>query len=130
MAAAAGRVKLREAIDPLVLAVDVGSTASRGDVYDAAGRPVRGGREKVPHHFTTRDDGTSESTRIRLLGKCSRSLPPWPLTGGPDASAVWLWTRSPPRWSALALIDGLVRRASPMPTPGVQPRSANCDASW
>jgi|SRR5215216_6645067 len=57
MAAAAGRVKLREAIDPLVLAVDVGSTASRGDVYDAAGRPVQGGREKVPHHFTTRDDG-------------------------------------------------------------------------
>ena len=57
MAAAAGRVKLREAIDPLVLAVDVGSTASRGDVYDAAGRPVQGGREKVPHHFTTRDGG-------------------------------------------------------------------------
>jgi ribulose kinase len=49
MAAAAGRVKLRQAIDPLVLAVDIGSTASRGDVYDAAGRPVRGGREKVSH---------------------------------------------------------------------------------
>jgi gluconokinase len=30
---------------------------------------------------------------------------------------VWLWTRSPPRWSALALLDGLVRRASHMPTP-------------
>jgi gluconokinase len=28
------------AVDPLVLAVDVGSTATRGDVYDAAGRPV------------------------------------------------------------------------------------------
>jgi gluconokinase len=52
MATAAGSVKLREAIDPLVLAVDIGSTASRGDVYDAAGRPVRGGREKVPHQFT------------------------------------------------------------------------------
>jgi hypothetical protein len=34
MAAAAGRVKLRQAIDPLVLAVDIGSTASRGGVYD------------------------------------------------------------------------------------------------
>src|SRR5215207_7683559 len=118
MAAAAGRVKLREAIDPLVLAVDVGSTASRGDVYDAAGRPVRVGRR---FRTTSRRVMTApqRSTRIRLLGQCSRSLPPWPLTGGPDASAVWLWTRSPPRWSALALSDGLVRRASPMPTPGV-----------
>jgi gluconokinase len=30
----------RAAADPLVLAVDVGSTATRGDVYDAAGRPA------------------------------------------------------------------------------------------
>ena len=68
MAAAAGRVKLREAIDPLVLAVDIGSTASRGDVYDAAGRPVLGGREKVPHYFTTRDDGTSEIDPDQIVG--------------------------------------------------------------
>jgi gluconokinase len=48
-------VKLSRAIDPLVLAVDMDSTASRGDVFDAAGRSVQGGREKVPHHLTTRD---------------------------------------------------------------------------
>jgi len=67
-AAAAGRVKLSHAIDPLVLAVDIGSTASRGDVYDAAGRPVWGGREKVPHHFTTRDDGTSQIDPDQIVG--------------------------------------------------------------
>src|SRR3954470_19097242 len=49
-----------DALDPLVLALDVGSTASRGDVYDAAGRPVEGGRRKVPHQFRTGGDGTSE----------------------------------------------------------------------
>jgi gluconokinase len=54
------RVGLGEALDPLVLALDVGSTASRGDVYDAAGRPVEGGRQKVPHAFRTAGDGASE----------------------------------------------------------------------
>lgn len=49
---------LKDAVDPLVLALDVGSTASRGMVYDAHGRPV-GKRAKVAHHFTTASDGTS-----------------------------------------------------------------------
>lgn len=54
------RVPRAAAVDPLVLAVDVGSTATRGDVYDAAGRPVAGGRCKVPHQFATAADGTSQ----------------------------------------------------------------------
>ena len=53
------RVPLAQAQEPFVLALDVGSTASRGDVYDASGRPVEGGRHKVPHAFTTGGDGTS-----------------------------------------------------------------------
>jgi len=60
MTNAAARVRLRKAVEPLVLAIDIGSTASRGDVFDASGRPLRGGRVKVPHHFTSRLDGTSE----------------------------------------------------------------------
>src|SRR4051795_625635 len=54
------RVSRDEALDPLVLALDVGSTASRGDVYDAAGRPGEGGRRKIPHEFGTPGDGASE----------------------------------------------------------------------
>ena len=54
------RVQLSKAIEPFVLALDDGSTSSRGDVYDAAGRPVEGGRHKVPHQFRTAGDGTSE----------------------------------------------------------------------
>jgi gluconokinase len=53
------RVGWDDALDPLVLALDVGSTASRGDIYDAAGRPVQGGRRKVPHQFDTTADGAS-----------------------------------------------------------------------
>ncbi len=52
-------IELTDAVHPLVLAVDVGSTATRGAVYDAHGRPV-GRRAKVPHAFTTAPDGTSE----------------------------------------------------------------------
>jgi len=47
-----------DAQGPLVLAVDVGSTATRGALYDATGRPV-GRRVKVEHAFTTGADGTS-----------------------------------------------------------------------
>lgn len=48
-----GRARL-----PLVLALDIGSTASRGALYDATGRPIKP-RAKRPHAFTTFADGTS-----------------------------------------------------------------------
>lgn len=51
-------VELPDAVAPLVLALDVGSTASRGMIYDAHGRPV-GRRAKVPHAFETASDATS-----------------------------------------------------------------------
>uniref|UniRef100_UPI0020280174 FGGY family carbohydrate kinase n=1 Tax=Actinotalea sp. C106 TaxID=2908644 RepID=UPI0020280174 len=53
-------VALSDAQDPLVLAIDVGSTASRGGVYDATGRPVAGLKHKVRHAFTVAPDGTSQ----------------------------------------------------------------------
>ena len=43
---------------PLVLALDVGSTASRGSLFDATARPIRP-RSKTLHAFTTAADGTS-----------------------------------------------------------------------
>lgn len=52
-------VDLAEAQDPLVMTLDIGSTASRGSLHDAAGTPVRGYRHKIPHAFTTGADGTS-----------------------------------------------------------------------
>jgi gluconokinase len=52
-------VALDAALDPLVLALDIGSTATRGGVHDAAGRQVRGLQYKLPHAFTVAPDGTS-----------------------------------------------------------------------
>ncbi len=49
----------QEAAGPLVLALDVGSTGTRGGLFDAASRPVDGHRFKVRHQFTTATDGTS-----------------------------------------------------------------------
>jgi gluconokinase len=59
MADNTGAVSLKKAIDPLVLAFDIGSTGSRGGIYDAAGRPVEELRGKIEHQFTTKADGTS-----------------------------------------------------------------------
>jgi gluconokinase len=52
-------VALKAAADPLVLALDIGSTATRGGVHDASGRRVHGPQHKVPHAFTVASDGTS-----------------------------------------------------------------------
>lgn len=49
---------LDDARRPLVLGVDVGSTASRAGLYDGRGLPVRKHKHKVPHVFTTASDGT------------------------------------------------------------------------
>lgn len=67
-------VELEDASDPLVIALDVGSTASRGGVYDAAGRPVRGLRHKVPHAFTTAPDGTSTIDPESVLAEIDEIL--------------------------------------------------------
>ena len=48
-----------DAREPLVLAVDVGSTATRAGIYDATGRPV-GRRAKLAHAFTSDADGASQ----------------------------------------------------------------------
>jgi gluconokinase len=52
-------VDLGSALDPLVVGLDVGSTATRGGVHDASGRRVHGLQHKVPHAFTVAPDGTS-----------------------------------------------------------------------
>lgn len=56
--AQAFEIELQDAQPPLVLALDIGSTATRGAIYDAQGRPV-GKRVKVPHSFDVAGDGSS-----------------------------------------------------------------------
>ncbi len=51
-------IGLGRATPPLVMALDIGSTASRGALFDATGRPVKP-RAKFAHAFATSADGTS-----------------------------------------------------------------------
>lgn len=52
-------IPLDESRGPYVLGIDVGSTASRGGLYDVTGCPVKGSKQRVAHEFTTAADGTS-----------------------------------------------------------------------
>ena len=49
----------QQAQDPIVLAMDVGSTGTRGCLYDATGRSLQKRRDKILHTFTALADGTS-----------------------------------------------------------------------
>ncbi|SDT33546.1 gluconokinase [Friedmanniella luteola] len=69
-----GRVPLDRAQGPFVLALDIGSTGSRGDVYDAAGQPVEGNRHKVPHAFAAGGDGTSVLDADAVVGEVEEIL--------------------------------------------------------
>ena len=85
-------VELDEAVGPLIMALDVGSTASRGSLHDARGVPVRGFRHKIPHTFTTRADGASTIHPDQIVDELSRIL-----------DVVTLHPALPGRISAVAL---------------------------
>ncbi len=78
-------VDLKHAQDPLVLAVDVGSTATRAALYDSRARPV-GGRVKVAHAFTAAADGTSQIDADRVCAEVGSAVDR--LTGGRVAGRV------------------------------------------
>jgi gluconokinase len=67
-------VALEDALDPLVVAMDIGSTATRGGVHDATGRPVHGLQHKVPHAFTVAPDGTSVIDPDQVTGEVEQVL--------------------------------------------------------
>lgn len=53
-------VELSQALRPLVLSIDIGSTGTRGGLFDAAGRPISKSRVRVDHSFKTNATGRSE----------------------------------------------------------------------
>jgi gluconokinase len=67
-------VALDAALDPLVLALDIGSTATRGGVHDASGRRVHGLQHKVLHAFTVAPDGTSVIDPDQVAGEVEQVL--------------------------------------------------------
>lgn len=75
-------VRSEDAVSPLVLALDVGSTASRGALYDAHGRPV-GKRAKIHHSFTSGQDGTSEIDADQVTAELGQIIDRLTRPGGP-----------------------------------------------
>lgn len=67
-------VELEDAVDPLVMALDVGSTGTRAGLHDATGTPVRGYRHKVEHEFTTASDGTSVIDADQVVDEIADAL--------------------------------------------------------
>ena len=59
---------------PFVVALDVGSTASRGGLYDSTGRPVHGSKQRVAHTFTTRSGGVSTIDADQVVRECATIL--------------------------------------------------------
>ncbi|WP_312349717.1 gluconokinase [Actinomyces sp.] len=53
-------VPLEQAVEPLVLAMDIGSTSTRACLYDALARPIRKRTAKAAHQFREGADGTAE----------------------------------------------------------------------
>ncbi|MDO5498121.1 MAG: gluconokinase [Propionibacteriaceae bacterium] len=67
-------IALEEAEGPLIMGLDVGSTATRGSLHDARGVPIRGFRHKIPHAFTTGADGTSTIDPDQVVDELARVL--------------------------------------------------------
>ncbi|MFT3889390.1 MAG: gluconokinase [Arachnia sp.] len=85
---AARPVPLSEAVEPLVLAIDIGSGSSRCGLYDGHARPVKKRTYKVDHAFTERADGTVEidadqvtAEVAQVIGLVTDRLPPGSVSG-------------------------------------------------
>lgn len=79
-------VRLDDAVDPIVLALDVGSTASRGGLYDGSGRPIKGHKHKVEHSFSTGADGSSTIDADQVVAELSEIITR--LTDGAHAKRI------------------------------------------
>lgn len=67
-------VEAEDAADPIILALDVGSSGTRGCLYDATGRSVHKRRDKLHHEFTTAPDGRSTIDADQVVEEISDLL--------------------------------------------------------
>lgn len=64
-------VKFASAVEPFVLAIDIGSGSTRCCLYDGYARPVKGRTIKADHSFTESADGTAEIDADQLVEECA-----------------------------------------------------------
>lgn len=61
------QIDLKDAMAPLVMAVDIGSSSVRAILYDAAGLAVTGTEYRIPHTLETSPDGGSTADPDHLV---------------------------------------------------------------
>lgn len=102
-------VEVKRATGPLIVAVDVGSTASRGCLYDQTGLPA-GQRHKVTHAFDTADDGRSTIDPDQVVAEVVEILDALTEQAGKQPiAAVAMDTFA----SSLVGVDGMGRALTP-----------------
>lgn len=104
-----------EAVSPLVLALDIGSTASRGALFDAHGRPV-GKRVKIAHAFTSAADGTSEIDADQVVDELGEILDRLTRRRGPARGHVIGGVALDTFASSMVLVDAERRALTPAAT--------------
>lgn len=82
-ALAVGTVSPEQALDPLVLALDVGTSSCRASLYDGRGRRVDDLASQLSYTPTTTADGGAELDPERLLERVCRTIDALASRGGP-----------------------------------------------
>ncbi|WP_454296460.1 gluconokinase [Salana multivorans] len=108
-------VEPSDAVSPLVLALDVGSTASRGALFDAHGRPV-GKRAKILHSFTSGPDGTSEIDADQVVTELSSIIDKLLRRSGPSRGHVIGGVALDTFASSMVIVDDEGRALTPCAT--------------
>lgn len=67
-------IPLSESSGPYVVALDIGSTASRGGIYDRSGSPLKGSKQRVPHAFSTAVPGASTIDADQVVAEVTEVL--------------------------------------------------------
>jgi gluconokinase len=104
------RTSPADAVAPLVLALDVGSTATRAGLYDATGREIEGAHHKIAHTLATDLDGASTIDPDQVVREVAEVLSVVaPAAAGHPVAAVSLATFS----SSLVGVDSLGKAITP-----------------
>ncbi|SJM71224.1 gluconokinase [Gulosibacter sp. 10] len=67
-------VPIAQAVEPFVLAIDIGSGSTRGSLYDGYARPVKKRIFKAEHVFTELADGTAEIDADRVVDEVDQII--------------------------------------------------------
>lgn len=106
-------IRLEEAVAPLVLSLDLGSSSIRALLYDALGDQIRDSETQIAHQLRTTHDGGSEGDAIALFGlvcECIDGIASWVGSRATDIGAVAACCF----WHSLLALDKAGEPASPV----------------